>query len=87
MTTCQSVGGKSISALCFSRARAQAFEVILYGGQRLLEARLYSTTLVRRWNWSTVNPANDAPAPPVGSVWPGRATRCRPAARVRRLPD
>ena len=28
----------------------------------------YSTTLVRRWNWSTVNPANDAPAPPVGNV-------------------
>ena len=28
----------------------------------------YSTTLVRRWNISTVNPANDAPAPPVGSV-------------------
>src|SRR6185437_6507381 len=31
-------------------------------------ARSYSTTLVRRWNWSTVRPAKDAPAPPVGNV-------------------
>src|SRR5580765_8215777 len=30
--------------------------------------RPYSTMLVRRWNWSTVNPAKDAPAPPVGNV-------------------
>src|SRR5438874_536307 len=37
-------------------------------------ARLYSTTLVRRWNWSTVKPANDAPAPPVGNSWLGPAT-------------
>ena len=44
------------------------------GSAFLSEARLYSTTLVRRWNWSTVKPANDAPAPPVGSVWLGPAT-------------
>src|ERR1039457_6147091 len=40
----------------------------------LSDARLYSTTLVRRWNWSTVRPANDAPAPSVGSTWLGPAT-------------
>src|SRR5437660_9767594 len=40
----------------------------------LSATRSYSTTLVRRWNWSTVRPANEAPAPPVGNSWLGPAT-------------
>jgi hypothetical protein len=41
--------------------------------------RFILTILVRRWNWSTVSPGKDLPAPPVGSVWDGPA-RKSPAA-------
>ena len=39
-------------------------------------SREYSTTLVRRWNWSTVSPAKMRPAPPVGSSWLARRRNC-----------
>jgi hypothetical protein len=41
--------------------------------------------LVRRWNWSTVNPLNDFAAPPVGSSWLGPAKKS-PAATGEKFP-